>query len=65
MNNPSNLYDWKDKFITYATVKYGDAGVALRSGERPNYMDGEQYEEDEEIVVPTRNTRAYEIYKTE
>ncbi len=28
-------------------------------------MDGEQYEEDEEIVVPTRNTRAYKIYNTE
>ena len=39
VNNPSNLYDWKEKFITYATVKYGDAGVALRSGEIPYYME--------------------------
>ena len=33
VNNPSNLYDWKERFMTYATVKYGDAGVALCAGE--------------------------------
>jgi hypothetical protein len=64
-NNPSNLYEWKDKFLTYACAKYGDAGVALRTGELPEYMTGDQFEDNRNVPVPRRRTIEYEIYKTE
>lgn len=52
IKNPRNLYEWKDKFITYACAKYDDAGiVSLKTGGTPEYMAGNQFKEDNRNLV--------------
>jgi hypothetical protein len=62
--NPCNLYYWKDKFLNYSITKYGDAGVTLRDGEPPHYMDSDRYEIDQNVIVPNKRTHPseYAVY---
>lgn len=59
--NPSNLYDWKENFESYAITKYGDdAGFALKTSSYPHYQAYDTFEEyiDNKDLVHDDDERA-------